>query len=103
MGINYIHVREKVQLVINTSGPVTGLFHEYELKLANIISKNMPAVEMFRMLGSGTESVMGAAYMASGVVTLAGSRMYTSLADTDVIIDETLNRFEHVLSSVEGL
>ena len=45
---------------------------------------------------------MGAAYMASGVVTLAGSRMYTSLADTDGIIDEALNRFEHVLSSVEG-
>ena len=46
---------------------------------------------------------MGAAYMASGVVTLAGSRMYTSMADTDEIIDEALNRFEHVLSSVEGL
>jgi glutamate-1-semialdehyde 2,1-aminomutase len=46
---------------------------------------------------------MGAAYMASGVVTLAGSRMYTSMADTDEIIDEALNRFEQVLSSVEGL
>jgi glutamate-1-semialdehyde 2,1-aminomutase len=46
---------------------------------------------------------MGAAYMASGVVTLAGSRMYTSMADSDEIIDEALNRFEHVLSSVEGL
>jgi glutamate-1-semialdehyde 2,1-aminomutase len=46
---------------------------------------------------------MGAAYMASGVVTLAGSRMYTSMADTDEIIDDALNRFEHVLLSVEGL
>ena len=60
LGSNYLPVREKVQDVINTSGPVTGLFHEYELKLAKIINKNMPAVEMFRMLGSGTESVMGA-------------------------------------------
>ena len=36
---------------------------------------------------------MGAAYMANGLVTLAGSRLYTSLADTDEIIDEALNRF----------
>jgi glutamate-1-semialdehyde 2,1-aminomutase len=41
---------------------------------------------------------MGAAYMANGLVTLAGSRMYTSMADTDDIIDESLSRFEAVLS-----
>jgi len=46
---------------------------------------------------------MGAAYMAAGLITLAGSRMYTSLADTDDVIDEALNRFETVLSSVEGV
>jgi glutamate-1-semialdehyde 2,1-aminomutase len=46
---------------------------------------------------------MGAAYMAQGLITLAGSRMYTSLADTDDVIDEALNRFETVLSSVEGV
>ena len=46
---------------------------------------------------------MGAAYMASGLVTLAGSRMYTSMADTDDVIDDALGRFETVLSSVEGL
>ena len=33
-------------------GPVTGLFHEYELKLAELVNRFMPAVEMFRMLGS---------------------------------------------------
>jgi len=41
---------------------------------------------------------MGAAYMAHGIVTLAGSRLYTSMADTDTVIDEALNRFESVLS-----
>jgi hypothetical protein len=46
---------------------------------------------------------MGAAYMASGLITLAGSRMYTSMADTDQVIDEALGKFEAVLSSVEGL
>jgi glutamate-1-semialdehyde 2,1-aminomutase len=60
LGSNYAPVREKVLEVVNSSGPVTGLFHEYELKLAKLINKHMPAVEMFRMLGSGTESVMGA-------------------------------------------
>jgi glutamate-1-semialdehyde aminotransferase len=44
---------------------------------------------------------MGAAYMASGIITLAGSRMYTSMADTDEVIDDALQRFERVLASVE--
>ena len=43
---------------------------------------------------------MGAAYMANGLVTLAGSRLYTSLADTDEVIDEALNRFENVFKQV---
>jgi glutamate-1-semialdehyde aminotransferase len=46
---------------------------------------------------------MGAAYMANGLITLAGSRMYTSLADSDEVIDEALERFEAVLSNVEGV
>jgi glutamate-1-semialdehyde 2,1-aminomutase len=46
---------------------------------------------------------MGAAYMSQGLVTLAGSRMYTSMADTDEIIDTALEKFEAVLSSVEGV
>ena len=60
LGSNYAPVREKVMEVVNSCGPVTGLFHEYELKLAKLINSYMPAVEMFRMLGSGTESVMAA-------------------------------------------
>jgi len=46
---------------------------------------------------------MGAAYMAEGIVTLAGSRLYTSAADTDEIIDEALDRFERVFRNVEGV
>ena len=60
LGSNYAPVREKVFDILQTSGPVTGLFHEYELKLAQLVTRFMPAVEMFRMLGSGTESVMAA-------------------------------------------
>ena len=43
---------------------------------------------------------MGAAYAAHGLITLAGSRIYTSLADTDEVIDEALNRFEDVFKLV---
>lgn len=39
--------------------------------------------------------------MANGIVTLAGSRLYTSMADTDEIIDEALNRFEDVFKLVQ--
>jgi len=60
LGSNYEPVRRQVAEVVEQSGPVTGLFHEYELKLAELVNRLMPACEMFRMLGSGTESVMAA-------------------------------------------
>jgi glutamate-1-semialdehyde 2,1-aminomutase len=60
LGSNYAPVREKVFELLRSCGPVKGLFHEYELKLAQLISHYMPSIEMFRMLGSGTEGVMAA-------------------------------------------
>ncbi len=60
LGSNYAPVREKVFELLQDCGPVTGLFHEYELKLAQLIQRYMSSIEMFRMLGSGTESVMAA-------------------------------------------
>ena len=50
-------------------------------------------------------SVKGSAFewYAALMITLAGSRIYTSMADTDDVIDEALNGFEDVLSSVEGV
>ena len=60
LGSNYAPVAERVAAVIAESGPVTGLFHEYELKLAEAINRFMPHIEMYRSLGSGTEAVMAA-------------------------------------------
>ncbi|MCA9873727.1 MAG: aminotransferase class III-fold pyridoxal phosphate-dependent enzyme [Anaerolineales bacterium] len=60
LGNNYAPVRERIIELLQTCGPVTGLFHEYELKLAQLINRFMPGIEMFRMLGSGTEGVMAA-------------------------------------------
>jgi glutamate-1-semialdehyde 2,1-aminomutase len=64
LGGNDPVVRERVLEVIRRVGPSTGLFHEFELALAKEICRHMPAVEMFRMLGSGTESVMAAIRVA---------------------------------------
>ena len=44
---------------------------------------------------------MGAAYMAEGLVTLAGSRLYTSAAYTPEMIDDALTRFDRVFQHVE--
>ena len=60
LGSNYAPLREKVFEFLRSCGPVTGLFHEYELKLAQLIQSYMPSIEMFRMLGTGTEGVMAA-------------------------------------------
>jgi glutamate-1-semialdehyde 2,1-aminomutase len=43
----------------------------------------------------------GAAYLAEGIVTLAGSRLYTSAADTNEVVDEALVRFERVFRNVD--
>jgi len=64
LGSNNPAVREKIIDLINTCGPSTGLFHEYEYKLAEQVSRSVPSVEMFRMLGSGTEAVMAALRLA---------------------------------------
>jgi glutamate-1-semialdehyde 2,1-aminomutase len=60
LGSNYAPVRERVIELLHACGPVTGLLHEYESKLAQLVHRFMPSVEMFRMLGSGTEAVMAA-------------------------------------------
>ena len=64
LGSNYAPVREKVIELLNTCGPVTGLLHESEMLIAREINKHMPNVEMFRMLGSGTEAVMASLRIA---------------------------------------
>lgn len=79
LGSNPPVIREQVEDLLRTCGPVTGLFHEYEMKLARFIVERVPGVDMFRMLGSGTESCMAAirlARLATGkkqVIKLGGA------------------------------
>jgi glutamate-1-semialdehyde 2,1-aminomutase len=64
LGSNPPALRRKVNEVLQECGPVTGLLHEYEVKLAELVCQSMPGVEMLRLLGSGTEAVMGAVRLA---------------------------------------
>ena len=64
LGSNDPVIRDAVIDLLNTCGPSTGLFHEYEYKLAKKISDLVPSVEKFRMLGSGTEADMCAMRVA---------------------------------------
>ena len=64
LGSNPDFVRDKVIELLMDGGPSTGLFHEYEYKLAKKISECVPTVDMFRMMGSGNEAVMGATRIA---------------------------------------
>jgi glutamate-1-semialdehyde 2,1-aminomutase len=64
LGSNYEPVRKQVMELLETCGPTTGLMHEYEFKLAELLVKHMPGVDMFRMLGSGTEGVLAAIRVA---------------------------------------
>lgn len=64
LGSNPPALRAKVDEVLDQCGPVTGLLHEYEIKLAELVCRSMPGVEMVRLLGSGTEAVMGAIRLA---------------------------------------
>lgn len=64
LGSNPPEVREKVIDLLNTCGPSTGLFHEFEYKLAKKVSDSVETVQMFRMLGSGTEACMAAIRVA---------------------------------------
>jgi len=64
LGSNNEAVRKAAMGLIEECGPVTGLLHEAELLIAKEIHRHMPAVEMFRMLGSGTEAVMASLRIA---------------------------------------
>ena len=42
---------------------------------------------------------MGAAYMAEGIITLAGNRLYTSAAYNEEMIDDVIGRFDKAFAN----
>ena len=68
LGNTYPAVVEATCKQISENNMITGLYNPYERQLAELIHKHMPAVEMFRALGSGTES---------DIIALRLARAYT--------------------------
>ena len=64
LGSNPKVVRDQVIDLLNTGSPSTGLFHEFEYKLAKKICDSVPNVQMFRRLNSGSEACMVAIRIA---------------------------------------
>ncbi|NMA93691.1 MAG: aminotransferase class III-fold pyridoxal phosphate-dependent enzyme [Clostridiales bacterium] len=64
LGSNPPEVREKVIELLNTCGPSTGLFHEYEYHIAKLVTELIPSVTWLRLLNSGTEACMVAIRIA---------------------------------------
>ncbi len=64
LGSNPPEIREKVFELLRSTSPSTGLFHEYEMKLASLIVEQVASVDKFRMFNSGTEACMAAIRVA---------------------------------------
>ena len=74
----------------------------YDFSAKCLLKSLLPILKKQDMIYVRKEAMemMGAAYMSHGIVTLAGSRLYTSMADTDEVIDEALNKFEDVFKLI---
>lgn len=64
LGSNPESVREQVKEVIDRHGPSTGLLHDFEIKLSQLVVDLVPSVEQLRMFNSGSEACSAAARIA---------------------------------------
>ena len=72
------------------------------LHTSGVLHLSLNDPEFFTELGPRKDMLghMSMAFAAEGVVTLAGSRMYTSMADTDEVIDDALAAFARVFAQI---
>ncbi|MDQ1237274.1 MAG: glutamate-1-semialdehyde 2,1-aminomutase [Wigglesworthia glossinidia] len=63
LGHNNIRIKSQIKKYIN-EGLHFGLLTEIEIKIAQLISKCVPSIEMIRMVNSGTEATMSAIRLA---------------------------------------
>lgn len=64
IGNNYSPVRDAIIEHVRDKSPITGMYHNYERTIAEMILKYYPSCEMFRALGSGTEADLVAIRLA---------------------------------------
>ena len=73
------------------------------LEASGLMHLNIKAPDFEKQFAARKKALgmMGLALEAEGVIVLAGSRLYTSLADTENVVAETLAAFQRVLSGLE--
>jgi len=79
----------------------TGSILHFEVVGIMYLSASDP--EVVKKIGTRKHAVeeFGAALTSNGIITLAGSRIYTSMADNDETLRETLQAFENVFQNIE--
>jgi glutamate-1-semialdehyde aminotransferase len=95
---------------------IQGLIDQYELpfvvwntgsivhfEVSGVMYLSVTDPEIFTKIPQRQHHIeqFGAALTANGVITLAGSRIYTSMADNDDTIAETLAAFDEVFKNIE--
>jgi glutamate-1-semialdehyde 2,1-aminomutase len=97
-GLQALVKKYNLPVVVFNQGSVCHLDSTGTMHFAIDWSKpwQIPAVLKATDLRKKEMEHMGAAYMGEGLVTLAGSRLYTSAAYTPELITEALARFERV-------
>jgi glutamate-1-semialdehyde 2,1-aminomutase len=94
-GLNDLIMKYELPFVAYNQGSICHLETTGTLFIKLNYLKIFKLIEEIKKRKHAMEEI-GAAYMAEGIITLAGSRMYTSMADTADIIQDALNRFENV-------
>jgi len=72
------------------------------LHTSGVLHLSLDDPAFFDQLGPRKDMLgqMSMAFAAEGIITLAGSRVYTSMADTDEVIDDALARFDRVFAQI---
>jgi glutamate-1-semialdehyde aminotransferase len=74
------------------------------LHTSGVLHLNLNDPDFFTELTPRLDALgqMSMAFAAEGVITLAGSRIYTSMADTDEVLDQALAAFDRVFAQVQA-
>jgi glutamate-1-semialdehyde 2,1-aminomutase len=97
-GLNEIIDKGHLPYVVYSHGSIVHL----ETSGAMFVDLNNPTAMQSALARKVMMEEMGAAYMAEGIITIGGSRVYTMLAHTDAIIDDAISRFDRVFSKSEA-
>lgn len=102
-GLNRLIEQRKLPFVAYNVGSICHLDTVGTMHFAIRWSKpwQIPGVLKATSVRKSEMQHMGAAYMAEGLVTLAGNRMYTSAAYTEADIDDAVAAFDRVFDTIE--